>query len=99
LLSIPGLLTAYELLASGAQVVIIADPADPAGGALRRAALQVPAGPRFVLSVSPAEALPEGHPAFGKQQVDGRATAYVCVGQSCGLPATTPADLADRLTR
>jgi uncharacterized protein YyaL (SSP411 family) len=98
LLSIPGLLTAYELLASGAQVVIIADPADPAGGALRWAALQVPAGPRFVLSVSPAEALPEGHPAFGKQQVDGRATAYVCVGQSCGLPATTPADLADRLT-
>ncbi|MDZ3837917.1 MAG: thioredoxin domain-containing protein [Rhodospirillales bacterium] len=97
LLSIPGMLAAWELLASGAQVVIIADPADPAGEALRRAALQAPAGPRFVLPVGPGDSLPEAHPAFGKSQVGGQATAYVCVGQTCTLPATSAAELRDRL--
>ncbi len=98
LLSIPGMLTAYELLEAGAQVVIVADPADAAGAALRRAALQAPAGPRFVLPIGPDETLPQGHPALGKGQVDGRATAYVCVGQTCTLPATDAAELRDRLS-
>lgn len=99
LLSIPGMLAAWELLEGGAQVVVIADPRDPAGATLRRAALQAPAGPRFVLAVGPEDALPEGHPAFGKSQVGGQATAYVCVGQTCTLPATSPAELRDRLSR
>ncbi|MGZ9034302.1 MAG: thioredoxin domain-containing protein [Rhodospirillales bacterium] len=97
LLSIPGVLTAYELLESGAQVVVIADPADPAGVALRRVVLQAPAGGRFVLSIAPGETLPEGHPAAGKEQAQGQATAYVCVGRTCGLPATSPAELRHRL--
>jgi hypothetical protein len=97
LLSIPGMLTGWELLASGAQVVVIADPADPAGQALRRAALLAPAGPRFVLPVAPGDSLPEVHPAFGKTQVGGEATAYVCFGQTCTLPATGAAELRDRL--
>jgi hypothetical protein len=97
LLSIPGMLTGWELLASGAQIVIIADPADPAGMALRRAALLAPAGPRFVLPVGPGDSLPQAHPAFGKTQVGGQATAYVCFGQTCTLPATSAAELRDRL--
>jgi uncharacterized protein YyaL (SSP411 family) len=97
LLSIPGMLTGWELLASGAQVVIIADPGEPAGEALRRAALLAPAGPRFVHPVGPGDRLPEAHPAFGKTQVGGKATAYVCFGQTCTLPATSTAELRDRL--
>ena len=98
LLSIPGMLAAWELLEGGAQVVVIAEPSDRGGAALRRAALQAPAGPRFVLAVTPEDGLPEGHPAFGKHQVGGQATAYVCVGQTCTLPATSAAELRERLS-
>jgi len=30
--------------------------------------------------------LPTGHPAAGKTAVRGRATAYVCRGETCSLP-------------
>ncbi len=97
LLSVPGLLTAHEFLEGAAQIVIVGDPAEPAATALRETALQAPLALRTVLSVAPGESLPADHPAFGKEQVNGRATAYVCVGRTCGLPAATPADLRDRL--
>jgi uncharacterized protein YyaL (SSP411 family) len=32
-----------------------------------------------------------------REQREGRATAYVCVGYTCGAPATDPADLAGQL--
>jgi uncharacterized protein len=51
--------------------------------------------PNKVLMVVPPEAeLPAGHPAAGKGQVGGRATAYVCEGPVCSLPLTDPAALA-----
>lgn len=50
--------------------------------------------PNTILSVHAGAAnLPDGHPAAGKQTVDGRATAYVCRGETCSLPVTTTADL------
>ena len=30
------------------------------------------------------------HPAFGKTQQNGKATAYLCRNRSCGLPITEP---------
>ncbi|MCK5444008.1 MAG: hypothetical protein KAI73_00205, partial [Rhodospirillaceae bacterium] len=44
-----------------------------------------------------AAQLNEGHPAFGKSAVDGRATAYVCRNQTCGLPLFEPDDLRKEL--
>ena len=38
--------------------------------------------------VPPGTGLPETHPAHGKGAVDGRAAAYVCIGQICSLPVT-----------
>jgi uncharacterized protein YyaL (SSP411 family) len=32
----------------------------------------------------------KGHPTYGKAAIDGQATAYVCIGQSCSLPITDP---------
>jgi uncharacterized protein YyaL (SSP411 family) len=47
--------------------------------------------------VDPGSTLPEGHPAHGKGQINGAATAYVCRGTSCSLPITDPAELARAL--
>ena len=52
---------------------------------------------RILQVVAADEALPEGHPAAGKGQVDGLATAYLCRGMTCSLPITDPARLATAL--
>jgi uncharacterized protein YyaL (SSP411 family) len=54
---------------------------------------------RLVLGRAPADAESAAlSPLFEERdQRDGRATAYVCVGYTCGPPATTPADLAAQL--
>jgi uncharacterized protein YyaL (SSP411 family) len=44
-----------------------------------------------------APPLPEHHPAHGKTMQNGRATAYVCHGETCSLPVTEPHDLAGLL--
>jgi uncharacterized protein YyaL (SSP411 family) len=41
--------------------------------------------------------LPASHAAAGKEMIDGKATAYVCIGQTCGLPVTDTAALAAQL--
>ncbi len=52
---------------------------------------------RALLIVPPAGGVPTGHPAAGKSQIDGRATAYVCHGGTCSLPLTDPSRLAEAL--
>jgi uncharacterized protein YyaL (SSP411 family) len=47
--------------------------------------------------VQPDTPLPDDHPASGKGQIDGRATAYVCHGQVCSPPALTPERLREAL--
>jgi uncharacterized protein YyaL (SSP411 family) len=44
--------------------------------------------------VAPDAALPALHPAFGKTQQGGKATAYICRRNTCGMPITDPAALA-----
>ena len=96
-LNMPGILSGYELLTAGVQVVVIGAANDPDGAVLVRTA--VLAGvPNLVLSVRAAtDDLPAAHPAAGKTKLDGRATAYVCVGTTCGLPQTSPEGLRDSL--
>jgi uncharacterized protein YyaL (SSP411 family) len=87
LVGVPGLLTAYEWLARDVrQVVLVGAPDDPGLPALRQAALTSPQPLKVVQTLPPGPPLPAAHPAAGKPAVDGRATAYVCIGQSCGLP-------------
>ena len=45
---------------------------------------------RVLTQLAPGDALPLGHPAFGKGQQEEKATAYVCVGPVCSLPVTEP---------
>jgi uncharacterized protein YyaL (SSP411 family) len=52
--------------------------------------------PNVVLSMhDDAVALPPAHPAAGKVAIGGMATTYVCRGETCSLPVTEAAALAD----
>ena len=56
--------------------------------------------PNKVLNlVAPRLALPAHHPAAGKEQIEGRATAYICEGPVCSLPITDSEALASELAR
>lgn len=98
LFSIPGLLTSFELLAGSAQIAIIGDPDDPATLELRRAVFGAGVPLKIVSLLTPGQSLPEIHPAREKDPVEGRPTAYVCVGSTCGPPVTNPADLRRQLS-
>jgi uncharacterized protein YyaL (SSP411 family) len=52
---------------------------------------------RLLQVVAPDASLPEMHPAFGKTQQDGKATAYVCRHNTCGLPLTDATALSAAL--
>jgi uncharacterized protein YyaL (SSP411 family) len=86
-------LNGADLFLNAVQVAIIGRRGDAATEALITAAYQVSAPNRVLLVSSPNAALPETHPAIGKTQIDGKPTAYVCLGPTCGLPVTTPAEL------
>ncbi len=87
------LLNGWELLERGLQVVIVGDR-DRADARALLAAVMGSSQPNRVLSVVPPDAaLSPGHPAAGKGQQDGRATAYICRGPACSLPITEPAAL------
>jgi uncharacterized protein YyaL (SSP411 family) len=45
--------------------------------------------------VAGASALPPSSPAHGKTAIDGKPTAYVCIGPQCSLPVTEPAALVE----
>jgi uncharacterized protein len=49
--------------------------------------------------IEPGAALSRNHPAAGKDQVAGRATAYVCRGPACSLPITEAEALKEELER
>jgi uncharacterized protein len=92
--AMPTLLAAADLLEEAATVVIAGDTAEP----LAVAALDA-ADPAVVLLRAPnLEALPSGHPAFGKSAGSKGAAAYVCRRMVCGLPLADPAALTEALS-
>ena len=96
------LLNAAELLISAKQVVIVGRRGTPATDALLRSVARHCQPNRVLQVVASGEALPQGHPAAGKGQLNGpdnqpRPTAYICHGPACSLPITDPAALADAL--
>jgi hypothetical protein len=98
------LLTSRDLLDNALQLVIIGKHGDSVAGALLHAAARAPAPPMVLAVVPPAGDSKRGdlapsHPAFGKTQLDGKATAYLCRGPTCSLPITDPDILSQALTR
>jgi uncharacterized protein YyaL (SSP411 family) len=86
------LLNAIDLRLRGADIVVTGE--GPAADALLQAARRLPALDRIVLHARSADALPPSHPARAKIAAAGTGAAFVCVGETCSLPVTDPADLA-----
>jgi uncharacterized protein YyaL (SSP411 family) len=96
---------AFDLIAP--QHVVVIDPAasagtrrDPSAGAtpLARAMLGVSL-PGAVQQVVSERQVPGTGPLAGKSAVDGKPTAYACLGPQCSLPVTEPDALRDLLLR
>jgi uncharacterized protein YyaL (SSP411 family) len=84
-----------DLWMNPVQVAIIGRRNDAATKALIAEAYAL-AAPNLVLSViAPDDALPSNHPAAGKTQKNAKATAYVCIGETCSLPVTDAAKLGE----
>jgi uncharacterized protein YyaL (SSP411 family) len=94
LLAHMGLLAADLDLIAPAHIVMIV----PEGGdakELRRALSEMSLPGAVVQEVREGESLPASSPAHGKTAIDGKPTAYVCIGPQCSLPVTEPAALVE----
>ncbi len=81
-------LNSFETLISAQQIVVIGGQ-DSATDALLAEAFAGPRPDRVVQRIASGASLPARHPAAGKTAIGGKATAYVCTGQSCSLPVHT----------
>jgi uncharacterized protein YyaL (SSP411 family) len=95
--ALPTLLSNSECLEAATQVVIVGEAGTEDTRALLRAVWLAPLAHRVVQRLSPGQELPAGHPAAAKEQLQGRATAYVCRGPECSLPLSDSAELAAEL--
>ena len=90
-------LNQLEFMMNPVQVVIRGERDGEDTKALLRAMHAETLPDRLLQLIEPDAALPATHPAAGKGQIDGRATAYVCVGPVCSLPVNDPAALTEAL--
>ena len=93
----PTLLRAVALRARGTCVAVIVGPEDhPATAALAERARRVLRPEDAVVVAAPGAEAPPGISADwlrGRESVDARPTAYVCLGTLCSLPVQDPAEL------
>ena len=92
-----GLYNAAETIDSALQIVIIGKRGDGATDQLVRRVMETSLPNRALDVIAPGTVLPEGHPARYKEQLDGKATAYVCRGTICSLPVTNLGELTETL--
>ncbi|MDP6426802.1 MAG: thioredoxin domain-containing protein [Rhodospirillales bacterium] len=92
-----GFLNGAEDWLSALQVVIIGNRSDEDARSLTRRVLKTSLPTRIFQLIPAGTKLPETHPAQFKEQINGQATAYVCRGQICSLPATEDSQLSKTL--
>jgi uncharacterized protein YyaL (SSP411 family) len=91
-----GLLAAALDTYAPALIVVIV----PQGGdarLLHRALADVSLPGAVIQEVKEGDVLPSSSPAHGKMAVDGKPTAYVCIGPQCSLPVTEPEALVETI--
>ncbi len=89
------LLAALDTLAPAEIVLVV--PQGEGATALRRALMDVSMPGAVVQKIAAGEALPDGSPAHGKTMIDGKPTAYVCIGPQCSAPITEPKVLVETI--
>ncbi len=89
-----GLLGASLDAVAPAHIVLIA-PEGQEARALRAALRDVSLPNAVVQEVKAGESLPASSPAHGKTALDGKPTAFICIGPQCSLPVTEPAKLVE----
>ncbi len=87
-LGLTTLLAGSDLLESTLQIVIMGEQNASDTEALKKEVYRHCLPNRVLQIVPPGKELPKSHPASGKTAIEGQATAYVCLGQSCSLPVT-----------
>jgi uncharacterized protein len=100
LLAHAGLLAA-SLDAYAPALIVLIVPRGGDAGALRRALAEASLPNAVVQEVREGGegglVLPATSPAHGKTAIDGKPTAYVCIGPQCSLPVTDPAALVETI--
>jgi hypothetical protein len=91
------LINSNDFLHNAVQIVVAGPPDAQETKDLIRAAYDRSLPNRLLQVIAPDAQLPERHPAAGKGMVRGKPAAYVCKGQTCGLPVTHPKALATAL--
>jgi len=87
------LLNALDLRLGAAEIVVTGQGS--AADALVNAALKQSFLARIVLRAPSADELPASHPARPKISSAPASAAFICVGETCSLPVTTPETLAE----
>jgi uncharacterized protein len=87
-----------EAFSTGFQVVVVGPRQNPRTQELVRAVWGKALPNRLVYVVESGEALPTGHPAFGKGMQNGAPTAYLCQRDICSPPITSAVTLSQALT-
>ena len=90
-------LNGLETMLAGLQIVIVGQKDSPKTMELVSAVMGRSLPNRLLVVLSPDEALPESHPAFGKKMENGQPTAYVCQHQNCSAPISNPVTLSQVL--
>ena len=86
------LLNALDLRLRATEIVVAGTGERAA--ALVEAALQLPFLDRVVIRAPSEEALPPTHPAAAKLAAITEPAAFICSGETCSLPVTTPEQIA-----
>jgi len=89
-----GLLAAALDIYAPALIVLIV-PQGGDSGPLRRALADVSLPGAVIREVREGEGLPSASPAHGKTAINGKQTAYICIGPLCSPPVTEPAALVE----
>ena len=89
----PTLINNSDLLHSAMQIVIVGARGESECDAMIRAVYSLSLPNRILSVIALGTSMPVGHPAAGKTQRDGKATAYLCVGPTCSLPVSDAAAL------
>ena len=89
-----GFLSALDLRLGATDIVIVIVRHDTSPANELLAAARESAAPNIIVALhQDAARLPASHPAAGTTAIDGKATAYVCRGETCSLPVTEAAEL------